>query len=136
MDTGAFIPTSMKDSPEEAISKTETLYREYNGEGDGRIRIWFAIRQSHDLYKRSHCHGSRKGQRTSHTGVHAHLAEHKDEVSFCLQNYKKRSPEFLDRVGLLGPNLLTAHNVLLSEGDITLLKEKTSSSFTVRAELR
>ena len=59
-----------------------------------------------------------------HTGVHAHLAEHKDEVSFCLQNYKKRPPEFLDSVGLLGPNLLTAHNVLLSEGDITLLKER------------
>ena len=30
----------------------------------------------------------------------------------------------MDSVGLLGPNLLTAHNVLLSEGDITLLKEK------------
>jgi 5-methylthioadenosine/S-adenosylhomocysteine deaminase len=123
MDTGAFIPTSMKDSPEEAISKTETLYREYNGEGDGRIRIWFAIRQVMTCTKDLIAMVAEKAKEL-HTGVHAHLAEHKDEVSFCLQNYKKRPPEFLDSVGLLGPNLLTAHNVLLSEGDITLLKEK------------
>jgi len=123
MDTGAFIPTSMKDTPEEAISKTEKLFREYNGEGNGRIKIWFAVRQVMTCTENLIAMIAEKA-RELHTGVHAHLAEHKDEVSFCLQNYKKRPPEFLDSVGLLGPNLLTAHNVLLSEGDITLLKER------------
>lgn len=123
MDTGAFIPSSMKDTPEEAISKTEELFREYNGKGNGRIKIWFAIRQVMTCTEKLIAMVAEKAKEL-HTGVHAHLAEHKDEVSFCLQNYKKRPPEFLDSVGLLGPNLLTAHNVLLSEGDITMLKER------------
>ena len=55
------------------------------------------------------------------TGVHAHLCEHKDEVSFCLKNYQKRPAAFLDEMGMVGENFLTAHNVVLSEGDITCL---------------
>jgi len=58
------------------------------------------------------------------TGIHMHLCEHRDEVSFCLQNYKRRPAEFLDDCGALGSNLLTAHNVTLSESDITLLAER------------
>ena len=56
--------------------------------------------------------------------MHAHLCEHKDEVSFCLKNYQKRPAAFLDEMGMVGENFLTAHNVVLSEGDITLLVEK------------
>lgn len=59
-----------------------------------------------------------------HTGIHAHLCEHKDEVSFCLQNYKKRPAQFLEEMGILGPNLLTAHNVMLSDADISIMAER------------
>ena len=59
-----------------------------------------------------------------HTGIHAHLCEHKDEVSFCLQNYKLRPAQFLESMGVLGPNLLTAHNVMLSDEDIALMAER------------
>ena len=65
-----------------------------------------------------------KEARRLKTGIHAHLCEHKDEVSFCLQHYQKRPAEFLDDMGVLGPNLLTAHNVVLSERDIDLLGER------------
>ena len=58
------------------------------------------------------------------TGMHAHLCEHKDEVSFCLTNYKMRPAELLNATGCLTSDLLTAHNVVLSEGDIKLLAEK------------
>lgn len=56
--------------------------------------------------------------------IHAHLCEHKDEVSFCLQNYKKRPAQFLEEMGILGPNLLTAHNVMLSDADISIMAER------------
>ena len=42
----------------------------------------------------------------------------------CLQNYKKRPAEFLEEMGILGPNLLTAHNVMLSDHDIALMAER------------
>jgi 5-methylthioadenosine/S-adenosylhomocysteine deaminase len=58
------------------------------------------------------------------TGIHAHLCEHRNEVSFCLERYQMRPAAFLDRCGLLGPRLVTAHNVALSEHDITLLTDR------------
>ena len=57
------------------------------------------------------------------TGIHAHLCENRNEVSFCLQNYKLRPVELMEKVGMLGPRLVTAHNVALSEHDITLLSK-------------
>ena len=59
-----------------------------------------------------------------HTGIHAHLCEHRDEVIFCLKNYQKRPAQFLDEMGVLGPNLLTAHNVMLSDEDIRCMAER------------
>lgn len=123
MDMGDAITGIMKEKVAESISRTEELYKAYNSKGEGRLDVWFAIRQimtcSPELIRTV----AEKAQEYS-TGIHAHLSEHRDEVSFCLQNYKKRPAEFLNDMGALGPNLLTAHNVVLSESDITLLKEK------------
>ena len=116
------IPDCMKESSELNILHTEALYDKYQGTGDGRVDIWFAIRQvmtcSPELIREIG-----KEARRLKTGIHAHLCEHKDEVSFCLQHYQKRPAEFLDDMGVLGPNLL-AHNVVLSERDIDLLGER------------
>ena len=123
MDIGDAIPDCMKESSELNILHTEALYDKYQGTGDGRVDIWFAIRQvmtcSPELIREIG-----KEARRLKTGIHAHLCEHKDEVSFCLQHYQKRPAEFLDDMGVLGPNLLTAHNVVLSERDIDLLGER------------
>lgn len=123
MDSGSVVGDPMKETADEIISRTEDLYRAYQGTGDGRIDIWFALRQvmtcSPELVRRV-------GEKAAeyNTGIHAHLYEHKDEVSFCLQKYKKRPAAFLDEMGVLGPNLLTAHNVVLSEDDITLMRRR------------
>ena len=123
MDMGNAITGAMKETAEEAIARTKDLYRAYDGKGDGRISIWFAIRQvitcSRELIEMV-----RDGAAELHTGIHAHLCEHKDEVSFCLQNYKLRPAQFLESMGVLGPNLLTAHNVLLSDEDIAIMADR------------
>ena len=113
----------MKETAEEAIMHTRDLYQAYDGKGDGRISIWFAIRQvmtcSRDLIAMV-----RDAAAELNTGIHAHLCEHKDEVSFCLQNYHLRPAQFLESMGVLGPNLLTAHNVMLSDEDITIMARR------------
>lgn len=123
IDMGDFLPDSMKQPAGEIIADCEKLYKNYNGKGDGRIRIWFAIRQvmscSPELIK-----ASAEMARQYNTGIHAHLAEHRDEVRFCLEKYKTRPVEYLDSLGALGPNLLTAHNVAYSEHELSLLKER------------
>ena len=122
MDMGSAITGAMKETREEAIANTEALYRAYNGGGEDRIQIFFAIRQV--MTCTPELIGMVRDRAAAlHTGIHAHLCEHRDEVSFCLQNYKMRPAEFLDSLGVLGPNLLTAHNVLLSEHDIHIMAE-------------
>ena len=123
MDMGNAITGAMKETAKEAVAHTRELYKGYKGAGDGRVDIWFAIRQvmtcSQDLIAMV-----RDAAEELHTGIHAHLCEHKDEVSFCLQNYKLRPAQFLESMGVLGPNLLTAHNVMLSDEDIALMAER------------
>lgn len=127
MDQGGFVPDSMKDTVSDAISKTETLYEAYHGKGEGRINIWFGIRQaittSPDLADAISIRS-----KELNTGVHAHLAEHLDEVSHCLSNYGLRPAEWFDRYNLLGPNFIGAHSVRLSAGEIDLMKDRNANA--------
>ena len=122
MDMGSFITGQMKDTVQGNLDKTERLYNAYHGAGDGRIHIWYAMRQvmtcSPELVRATSQAAREKG-----TGIHAHLCEHRDEVRFCLENYKQRPVEYLLENDMLGPNFLTAHNVALTEHDITLMKQ-------------
>ncbi|KYH30793.1 amidohydrolase [Neomoorella mulderi] len=122
MDMGAFVPDNMRHSVEDNLKMTETLYRQYHNTGEGRIKIWFGLRSlltcSRELIKETAAIS-----RSLATGVHMHFTEHRDEVSYCLENYKLRPAEYLQSLGLLGPNLLTAHNVILAEKELELLKE-------------
>lgn len=116
----------MKHSAEDCIRLTEELHSRYQGAGDGRVDIWFGIRQLMTCSKELIEKIVEKAEELD-TGIHMHLCEHKDEVSFCLQNYKMRPAAFLQSVGALSPRLLTAHNVLLTERDITLLADQRSA---------
>ena len=122
MDMGNVVCGEMKHSAEDCIRLTEELHSRYQGAGDGRVDIWFGIRQLMTCSKELIEKIVEKAEELD-TGIHMHLCEHKDEVSFCLQNYKMRPAAFLQSVGALSPRLLTAHNVLLTERDITLLAD-------------
>ncbi|MEW6227241.1 MAG: amidohydrolase family protein, partial [Bacillota bacterium] len=123
MDSGDFVPPSMKESTEEAISRTEELYNRYDGAGEGRIRIWFGLRQvmtaTPELVQ-----GVLEKAEEKDTGIHIHLAEHRAEVEHCLVKYGKRPAEWLDSNGLVGERLLAAHSVLLTDGEVRTLSEK------------
>ena len=123
MDMGRNIPPEMLESTEDAVAANDELFDRFDGAGDGRIRIYYGMRQvmtcSRRLIELAADHA-----RARNTGVHAHLCEHRDEVSFCLQNYKMRPAGVLDSCGMLRENLVAAHSVALSEHDITVLSEK------------
>ncbi|MGY3718259.1 amidohydrolase family protein [Sutcliffiella cohnii] len=123
IDQGDFLPDTMKQPRGEILKDNIKLYNEYNGAGDDRVHIWFGIRQvmsSSPEYIEEVAQLAKEYK----TGLHAHLAEHRDEVRFCLENYQQRPVEFLDSLGALGPNLLTAHNVVYSENELEILNER------------
>lgn len=127
MDSGDFIPDSMKESTQDAVRHTEELYNNWHGKGNDRIRIWFGLRQAMtstpELAEAVSARSKELG-----TGVHIHLAEHLDEVAHCLTHYRVRPAEWFDSFGLLGPNLIAAHSVRLSDNEVKLMSERQANA--------
>jgi 5-methylthioadenosine/S-adenosylhomocysteine deaminase len=53
-----------------------------------------------------------------------HLAETRDETQTIADRYKLSPTAFLDSLGFLGPGVVAAHGVWLSDADIALLKSR------------
>lgn len=117
------LPPSMKSTPEEAIARNTSLYREFHGEGDGRLSVFFSIRAmlscSENMTVRAF-----EAARQFDTGVHAHISEYPGEVNACLEQHRMRPLEYLDSLGILDTRLLAAHGILLSEDEIALAGER------------
>lgn len=123
MDSGDLVQDSMKETTEDCIKNTEELYKEFNNKGDGRIKIWFALRQAMTSTPKLVETVSAKAKEYD-TGVHVHLAEHRKEVEHCLVNYNMRPGEWFDSFGLANNRLLAAHSVLLRDSELKMLVEK------------
>lgn len=53
--------------------------------------------------------------------LHIHLSETRDEVEACRAAHQMRPAALLDRLGVLGPNLVAAHGVFLDAEEMELL---------------
>jgi 5-methylthioadenosine/S-adenosylhomocysteine deaminase len=61
------------------------------------------------------------------TPILMHLAETEDETAIIRERHKMTPTAWLESIGLLGPNLVAAHAVWLTEEDITILKRTGTS---------
>jgi len=62
--------------------------------------------------------------------VHIHLSETRDEVDACVEKHGLRPAFLLQRLGLLGPNLVVAHGVYLDPEEMGLLAEHGATVVT------
>ena len=70
--------------------------------------------------------------------IHIHLSETEKEVQDCMAQHGGKSPvEYLDSLGVLGPDLIAAHTLWLSDGDIDLLASRgVTCVHTVNSNLK
>ena len=127
MDSGDVVSPAMKETTQEAIQRTEQLYKDWHNAGDGRIHIWFGLRQAMTSTP-ALAEAVAARSKAYKTGVHIHLAEHLAEVAHCLTNYKMRPAEWFDSFGLLGPNLIAAHSVRLSDKEVILMSKRNANA--------
>ncbi|MCX6760543.1 MAG: amidohydrolase [Candidatus Nealsonbacteria bacterium] len=59
--------------------------------------------------------------------LHIHLSETEKEVDDCLKENNLRPAEYLNQINFLGENVILAHSVWLSEGEISIIAENKSS---------
>lgn len=122
-DLDSELPESMCDrTADKCIQAQEQLYKNYHNTCDGRLKIWYSISSpmsaSPELVD-----GISAAAREGKTGIHIHLGEHPAEVQTCLKRFGMRPPEFMAKHGALGPNVIAAHCIQITDFDIRLMAE-------------
>ena len=101
----------------EAVSIMEDTVRSYNGLLDGRVSAWAMPFASEfcttDLLVAAKDIADRHG-----TSVTLHQANAKFAIDYHQQQYGKRPVNYLEDIGVLGPNMLLAHVVGVDQGEV------------------
>ncbi|MCX5977143.1 MAG: amidohydrolase [Coprothermobacterota bacterium] len=105
---------------QETLEDNERAFLERNNTAGGRILVVFGIEWipvcSAEYIKKCRSLADKYG-----VGVHVHLNESKGEVQLCKEKYGKPPVEFVNDLGLLGPDVVAAHCVWLSDPEIELI---------------
>jgi cytosine/adenosine deaminase-related metal-dependent hydrolase len=102
----------------------DALYQRWQGRGDGRIGLAMSPHATDtcgpDLLK-----ACAKRARELNVPITTHLAQSAAEVETIGKRYGGRTPaEYLDWLGLLGPDLLAAHCIATTDSDLKLMAER------------
>lgn len=121
MDEGEGLPKAWEKTTQEELDFQEELFKKYNNTADGRIKIWFGLRtifnNSDELIK-----GTKVLADKYNAGIHMHVLEVKEEMDYTRATRGETTVEHLNRLGALGPNLVAAHTVWLTEREIDLFR--------------
>ena len=113
----------MVEDGETCLREVETYFKRWNGKADDRIRVWYGARSlggcTPQLYKQI-----AEGAKRLETGVTMHLSEVQEDVRYAKKEFGKLPAEFMDQVGLVGPNVVFAHGVWLTENEWVVLGRK------------
>ena len=106
----------------ESLESTCRFIEEWRDRVPGRIYTWFG---PHAPYSCSAKLYQEIAELAKHydVGIHTHLAETHAEVERIRAKYGMSPVQWLDNLGVLGPRVLGAHCVVLSDEDIPILKE-------------
>ncbi len=121
MDEGEGLPKAWQKTTQKELDFQEELFKKYNDTADGRIKIWFGLRtifnNSDELIK-----GTKTLADKYNTGIHMHVLEVKEEMDYTRATRGETTVEHMNRLGVLGPNLVAAHTVWLTEREIDLFR--------------
>ena len=113
----------MVEDGETCLREVETYFKRWNGKAHGRIGVWYGARSlggcTPQLYRQIAEGAARLG-----TGVTMHLSEVQEDVRYTKKEFGKSPAEFMDDVGLVGPKVVFAHGVWLTESEWDILARK------------
>ncbi|KAM6562621.1 hypothetical protein CsatB_022619 [Cannabis sativa] len=125
MDAGDGLPPSWAtQTTDECIQAQKELYAKHHNTADGRIRVWFGIRQIMNSTDRLLLE-TRDAAKELETGIHMHVAEIAFENQVVVEKRKANhgTVSYLEKIGLLQNNLLAAHTVWVNNEEIEFLSK-------------
>ena len=104
------------------IEKNMNLFKNCHNTTDGRIKVFFGPHSpytaSEELLKEV-----RKLADENNMKIHIHVSETQKEIADVSADKGKRPFEYLDSIGFLGPDVVCAHCVWLSDEEIEIIKK-------------
>ncbi len=105
---------------EQSLLTSLDMFDRWNGAADGRIRVWFGPRTpggvTTGLYREMVQEARRRKM-----GMTMHLAEVEADRIYLAQTHGMSPVEFVQHVGMVGPDVVLVHMVWLDDHDIELL---------------
>lgn len=123
MDCGEGLPAIWQRSMEEELDQQVEDFETYNNTADGRVKVWFGLRTIFNDTDEI-CVKTKELADHYHTGIHMHVAEAKEEKEYTYEKWGEGTVKHLERLGVLGPNLLAVHTVWLTDEEIQLFKKR------------
>ena len=107
---------------EAEIRENLTLFENCNGMADGRIKVFFG---PHSPYTASEELLIKVRQLADeyNMGIHIHVSETQKEINDVSEEKGLRPFEYLEKIGFLGPDVVAAHCVWLSDDEIEIIKK-------------
>ena len=107
---------------ENEFKENLSLFENCNGMANGRIKVFFG---PHSPYTASEelLIRVRKLADEYNMGIHIHVSETQKEINDSLEEKGLRPFEYLDKIGFLGPDVVAAHCVWLSDSEIEIIKK-------------
>ncbi|KAG9445840.1 hypothetical protein H6P81_011968 [Aristolochia fimbriata] len=124
MDSGQGLPLNWATlTTDYCIESQKELYKTYHNTADGRIRIWFGLRQIMNATDRLLLE-TRDAAKELRTGIHMHVAEipYENQLVHDTRNVDG-TVAYMEKIGLLNENLLAAHSVWVNESEISYLSK-------------
>jgi cytosine/adenosine deaminase-related metal-dependent hydrolase len=113
----------MIEDGETCLREVEEYFKRWNRKAEDRIRVWYGARSlggcTPDLYRKI-----AEGAKRLGTGITMHLGEVREDAEYTRREFNRLPVEFMDDVGLVGPNVVYAHGVWLTEPEWNILAMK------------
>ena len=107
---------------ENELNENLELFKNCNGMADGRIKVFLG---PHSPYTASEelLIRTRELADEYNMGIHIHVSETQKEIDDVSAEKGLRPFEYLEKIGLLGPDVVAAHCVWLSDEEIDIIKK-------------
>src|SRR3989454_2204752 len=117
------LPKGFFEPTDEALVRADEMVAEFEGALDGRLKAWFSIRvpvaMSDDLLRRLGGRAENRG-----VGIIGHACENRDETTASHLKYGMGDISRLEKLGLLGPNMLLLHMGWVDPKELMLVQKR------------
>jgi 5-methylthioadenosine/S-adenosylhomocysteine deaminase len=122
MDCGEGLPPVWQETTEEVLDIQVDNLKKWHNSANGRIKVWFGLRtifnNSDELIVKTKELADQYG-----VGVHMHVAEIREEISFCQETRGAGTVTHLHNLGVLDKNFLAVHCVWLTDEELDLFAQ-------------